>query len=346
MPAKSTKVTEVLAAEPVAILPVTTRSAARATRGRKKVAKTPATKTRAKSTNKVAKPKKPAPARAQESATGTKELAGARRELAEVTTACREAQSRLAALRADAERSATEVRGITKAAERSREQTEQVEEAVARLAKELAEVRSQFAVPEVTSTVPAEKPSPLPDEMDEAAAELPELPGVPALPADERADDLRDRLVRLLSDAWGVEKEQVDLLQTLADDCGDRELRVLLEAHRADSQERQQAVAGRLEVFGTSPAGGRGLLGQFVTRIWDAVQSPRDQADRALLAVLKALSTAEFQAGLYAALHAGARFAGDDATADLAAECFRQERDRAGQLRAALVPTVGRAVRR
>jgi ferritin-like metal-binding protein YciE len=336
MPAKS-RSAEVVAVEAIAVVPATTRSAARTTRG-KKAAKPPATKPRAKAA--TTKPKKPP---AQSSATAAKELAAARRELEEVAAACREAQSRLAAVRADAERSASEVREAAKAAERSRAQTEQVEAAVARLAQELADVRGQFAVAEVR-TVVAEPPPPLPGEMP--AAELSELPDADALPAEDRADDLRDRIVRLLSDAWGVEKEQVDLLQTLADDCGDRDLRVILESHRADSQERQRALANRLESLGASPASGRGLLGQFVTRVWDAVQSPRDQADRALLAVLKALGAAEFQAGLHAALSAAARFAGDEVTAELAAECFRQERADASQLRAAIVPTVGRAARR
>jgi ferritin-like metal-binding protein YciE len=269
-----------------------------------------------------------------------------RREVEEMTAACREAQTRLAAMRADLDRSATEVRGITHAAERSREQTEQVEEAVARLGQELTAARGRFLVTEEVRVAPAEEPPPLPDVGGAVAEEPAGLPGVAALPPDELADDIRDRLVRLLNDAWAVEKEQVELLQKLADDCGDRELRVLLEAHRADSQERQRAVAARLEAFRATPAGGRGLIGQFVTRLWDAVQSPRDQADRALLAVLKALGAAEFQAGQYAALHACARFAGDADTSVLAAACFREERDRAEQMRAALVPTVGREVRR
>jgi hypothetical protein len=337
MPAKSRR-TEVVAVESLAVLPVTTRGTPRTTRGGKKNTKTPATKRRAKAA--AAKPKKP-PA---QSPAAAKELASARRELEEVAAACREAQSRLAAVRADAERSALEVRAATQAAERSREQSEQAEAAVVRLANELAGVRGQFAA-EVRTAV-AEEPPPLPRELTLHAAGLVELPDVEPLPADDRADDLRDRVVRLLNDAWGVEKEQVDLLQRLADDSGDRDLRVLLEARRADSQERQRALANRLEALGTGPTGGRGLLGQFVARVWDAVQSPRDQADRALFAVLRALSAAEFQAGLYAALHAGARFAGDDETAELAAGCFRRGRADASHLRPAILPTVGRAARR
>jgi ferritin-like metal-binding protein YciE len=305
------------------------------------------------------------------------ELDAARREITEVVTACREAESRVSAARADADAvrrlvaevdsSAAAVRGIAEAAQaevgRAWEQSEQTEQRVGRLRAWLEETRGNFAtlstearqtLDDIRAAAAALRAQPAESgagstaaaEAEPDAASGPELPDVPALPKEELADDVRERLTHLLNDAWGVEKEQVGLLQTFADESGDRDIRVLLEEHRAAAQRRQEAVQARLESLGTRPASERGLLGQLVTRIWEAMRAPRDQADRAVLSLLKAVSAAEFQAALYAALHACARSAGDEETAELAAGNFREQSGEADRLRAALPTTVGRIVRR
>lgn len=297
------------------------------------------------------------------------ELDSARAEIAEVVGACRDAESRVAATRsgadairravAELDSTAAGVRGLAEATQievtRACDESERAEARIGLMRTWLLETRAEFAaldaeakrtldtfraaVEQTRSGLPADAP-------EVEAPSVAELPEVTPLSPEERAEDLRDRLVHLLSDAWGVEKEQVGLLQTLADECGDREIRELLEQHRATCQARQEAVEARLESLGAKPASGRGLLGQLVTRIWDAVQAPRDQADKAVLALLKALSAAEFQAGLYAAAHAYARSAGGSETAEQVASYFREERSRAQELRLALGPTVERAARK
>jgi hypothetical protein len=87
-----------------------------------------------------------------------------------------------------------------------------------------------------------------------------------------------------------------------------------------------------------------GLLGKLATWFWDALQKPRDQADEAVLALLKAVSAAERGAGIYATVHAYARSAGDVETAELAASTARS--GRADRLHAALASAAIRAARR
>lgn len=343
-------------------------AAARTTRGRKSAAATAAKpRTRA--------PRKKGPTAAEaaelealrrELAAAREELGAGRREVAEVVAACREAEARVAATRADADTvrravaeidtAASAVRGAAEAAlaelDRSRERSEQTEQRLARLREWTADARAEFAALDAESRRTIETFRAAVEETRRAAAgelttETPaELPAVPALPPEEQAPDLGERLVHLLNDAWSVEKELVGLLQALAEESGDRDVRALLEEHRAAAHERQEALAARLAALGTRPASGRGLLGQLVARVWDAVQAPRDQADGAVLAVLKALSAAEFLAGLYAAAHAAARSAGGPETTEFAAAHFRAVRTQADQLRAAVAPAVGRAVRR
>ena len=345
------------------------RAAARTTRGRKSPTARTA-KPRARSPRKKKGPTATELAALEalrnELTAARAELEGARQEVAEVVGACRDAEARVAATRlgADAIRrtvteidaSASAVRGWAEAAraevERSQERSEQTEQRLARLREWLAGAREEFAALDADSRRTIDNFRAAVAETQRAAkgeliTETPaELPDVSALPPEERADDIRERLVHLLNDTWSVEKEQVGLLQTLADESGDRDVRTVLEEHRAAAQQRRDAVAARLETLDAKPASGRGLLGQLVTRLRDAVQAPRDQADKAVLAVLKALSAAEFLAGLYAAVHAAARSAGGPETAEFAAAHFRAVRNQADQLRGALAPTVGRAVRR
>jgi len=99
------------------------------------------------------------------------------------------------------------------------------------------------------------------------------------------------------------------------------------------------------QAFGTRPTSGRGLLGQLATRLWDVVQTPRDQADRVLLALPKAGSATEFAAAIYATLRAIARSTGDAVTATLASEHFAEIKQRLSQLADALVPAVLRVAR-
>jgi ferritin-like metal-binding protein YciE len=303
-------------------------------------------------------------------------LTEARREVGEAVAACREAESRLAATRADADAvrrmlsevdsAAAAARGVAEAARaevgRSREAADQIEGRLDKFRRWLAEARDGFAALDAESRQALEDfraaveqlraagsgevpPAPGASEAAEAppAAELPDV--MPLLPG-ERAEDLRERFVHLLNDAWAVEKEQVGLLQALADECEEPGVRGMLEEDRAACQRRQEEVEGRLAGLGAHPAGGRGLLGQLVTRIWEAVQAPRDPADRGVLALLKAVSAAEFQAGLYAAAHACARAVGGEETAQQFAGYYREERGRADRLRAALAPTVARAAHR
>jgi ferritin-like metal-binding protein YciE len=308
------------------------------------------------------------------------ELGAARAELGELVAACRDAEERVAATRADADSirrlvsaadaTAAQARGVAESARADvdglRDAARQTEERLGKLHQWLAEARQDFASLDAESRQAIEdfraaveelraagsgefKPAPAQAGGEDSAAPSgagEELPEVDCVPPGERAEDLRERFVRLLNDAWAAEKEQAGLLQTLADECDAPDLRAALEEGRAACQARQEEVEVRIKSFGAQPSGGRGLLGQLVTRVWDAVQAPHDKADRAVQALLKALGAAEFQAGLYAAAHACARAAGGEETAGQLADFFRQERRRADRLRDALAPTVGRAARR
>jgi ferritin-like metal-binding protein YciE len=269
------------------------------------------------------------------------QAANIRREATEASRVFGEVGQLMAAARADAEA----VRGS-------------VAEADAAARHTLEQLRA--AVEEARATTPAPAPPAAPPEpADGPGREVPvvshpaELPraagGAPAevlpVPAAELAADARERLVHYLNDAAAVEKEQAGLLQTLADSTEVPDLRAALEEHVALSRQQQRAVEERVRQLGGESAGGRGLLGQIVTRVWDVLQKPRDGSDGTVEGLLKALSAAEFEAGMYLAVRALARAVGDGETADLAAAHLRHEQDFAGHLRDRITPTAARAAR-
>ena len=75
-----------------------------------------------------------------------------------------------------------------------------------------------------------------------------------------------------------------------------------------------------------------------MTRVWDVLQKPRDADHDPVEDLLKAVSAAEFEAGIYAAASAIARAVGDAETADVAAAHHRHERAFADRLRARISP--------
>lgn len=205
----------------------------------------------------------------------------------------------------------------------------------------VAEARCVFPAPPASTEVPPPLPRPLAPPGD-----LTTLPAVEPAPAEEVADGARDRLIRYLNDAGAVEREQYGLLQALIDATPDADLRAEFEGHRATGQAHREAVESRVRALGGEPAAGRGLLGTIVTRVWDVLQKPRDGGPDAVEDLLKALSAAEFEVGLYRAIHALARTAGDDETAALAAAHHDHGRAFADRLRACITPTAARAARR
>lgn len=182
--------------------------------------------------------------------------------------------------------------------------------------------------------------------VDPATALLDSLDGVAPLPPDGVTPDARDRLIRYLNDAVAVEREQIGLLQALADATDDPDLRTEYERQKAVVVAKRHAVERRVTALGGQPAGGRGLLGQIAARVWDAIQKPDVGPSDPVEDLLKALSAAEITAGMYLAICALARSLGDAETADVAAALFREERTYADRVRARLAPAAVRTVTR
>lgn len=197
------------------------------------------------------------------------------------------------------------------------------------------------------SSTPMETPAaePVAASTGVRAIETHTIDDVEEIPEEQLAADAPGRLIRFLNDARAVEKEQIDLLHKLAESTTDAELRELLREHEVITRQQLHAVEERLQAMRVTPTGGRGLLSRLATRVREALQEPRDEIDDTVQRLLEALSAAEFEAGMYLALHALARAIGATSTAELAQAHFQQERDFSTRLRARIIPTVIRTAR-
>jgi hypothetical protein len=283
------------------------------------------------------------------------DVAVVRRDLEGVNGEIEAARRRVAELRQEASQTAAMLREMdglietaTRAVERARHATAEAE-AAARRASEQADVaaRGACATPDgppaadgesaVVVTAVTEQPPPLPP----ADA----LPEVEPLAPDEVVPDARDRVVRYLNEAAGVEREQLALLQVLSEATADPVLLAEFDQYRAEGEAHRGEVEERVRALGGEPNSGRGVFGQIAARVRDVLQKPRDGADP-VEDLLKALSAAEFGAGMYRAIHALGRATGDGETAALAAAHHRQQRQLADRLRTLVAPTAARAARR
>jgi ferritin-like metal-binding protein YciE len=189
-------------------------------------------------------------------------------------------------------------------------------------------------------------PSPVPAESDAPSPQSEELPEIVIIPAESRAEGARMKLVEYLNEAWAIEKEQVSLLQNLMDASSDTELRAELEAHRSASQRQEHEVAEQVRALGYEPAGNMGLLEKVVTRIWEVLHKPRTTDGSDIEALLKAVSVAELEAGVYRAIYAMARAIEEAEVAEVAARHEREERDFARRLNERITTAAVQAVTR
>jgi ferritin-like metal-binding protein YciE len=156
-------------------------------------------------------------------------------------------------------------------------------------------------------------------------------------------DATRDRLARYLNDAWGIETLLADGLHVLVEMAADIPgLRDALEEHRRITHGHRQQLEARLEEFGQQPSGGKGVLGQVLDRLADALHRPADPADRALHELLKVIGAVHFEMGMHRALVGFARAAGDAETARLANDHLRHGRVAARRLWSFVAPTAVR----
>jgi len=265
-----------------------------------------------------------------------------------LSTACSQAQ----AARQQLQEAEQTIRATNEQSEQARERYEQARQwfqeaeeaaqAARRLVQEMKQEREQVRLEVEAAREPVQR-SASPPESEAAGEETPPEvsdSGGTVMPALVPAEEARERLIRYLNDAWAVEKTLVEMLQTMAEEVADPELRSLLQEHQSVTRQQKHNLEARLHSLGKTPSGGKGFFDQMLARVWDAMSPPRDELDRTLHDLMKGLGTEHFEIAMYQALEALALAVGDEETTRLAREHLRQEQAVAERLRHFLAPIV------
>src|SRR5687768_1008320 len=93
-------------------------------------------------------------------------------------------------------------------------------------------------------------------------------------------DRHQERLVHYLDDAWALEKALVSMLDDMAGEVNDSEIRALFEGHRAVTHRHEENLEARMRALGAEPSTLKGLTNRLIAKLGDVIQSAHDEYDQ------------------------------------------------------------------
>ncbi|HZO87960.1 MAG TPA: DUF892 family protein [Chthonomonadaceae bacterium] len=156
------------------------------------------------------------------------------------------------------------------------------------------------------------------------------------------AEDVRDKLIRYLDDAWAVEKSLVSALKDMADNTNDAAVRALYEQHSRETHDQEERLEARIRALGAEPSGSKGLLNSLMAKISEMLNTFHSEADRTTQDLVKAFAIENFEQAMYQALMAYAQAIGDNETVSLANQLMQEERQAADKVWAQIAPAATR----
>ncbi|HEX2044726.1 MAG TPA: DUF892 family protein [Gaiellaceae bacterium] len=148
------------------------------------------------------------------------------------------------------------------------------------------------------------------------------------------ATEIRDQLVKYLTDAHSIEEQALQQLRTAPDAAGDADLAEILRGHLSETERHERLVRGRLEAHGAEPS----RLKDLVMRAGGVgfVLFARAQPDTPGKLLAHAFSYEHLELAAYELLLRVAERAGDDETAEIARTIREEERAMGERLAGAL----------
>jgi ferritin-like metal-binding protein YciE len=153
------------------------------------------------------------------------------------------------------------------------------------------------------------------------------------------AENAKDKIIRYLEDAHGVEQGAMKALQSLIDEATDPDVKAAASQHLQQTQSQSQRLEARLTTLGGKTNSGKGVLDSIVAFGSHVVNAFHDKEDKQTQDVIKAASLEEFEVGMYNSLKAFAEAVGDHETAQLA-DTIMNEEMLARERMARLIPQV------
>jgi ferritin-like metal-binding protein YciE len=158
-------------------------------------------------------------------------------------------------------------------------------------------------------------------------------------------DTQQDRLVHYLDDAWALEKALVSMLEDMADEVNDPEIRSLFEEHRATTHRHEEDLEARIRALGKEPSKLKGVANRVIAKLGDVIHSAHDDYDKTAQHLMEAFAAEHLEMAMYESLASYAEAIGDEETAKLARDHFEDEEEAADKVWQMIAPVAARPAR-
>jgi ferritin-like metal-binding protein YciE len=148
------------------------------------------------------------------------------------------------------------------------------------------------------------------------------------------ADDIREQIVKYLTDVHSTEENAADQLRTGADSVHDGQLAQVLRDHLQETEEHERLIRARLEALDASPSKLKDIAQKGAAAVGGALSGAAP--DTTGKVAIQAFATEHLEIASYRSLRAVAQYAGDTETAALAERILVQEQAAAEKLDALL----------
>jgi ferritin-like metal-binding protein YciE len=148
------------------------------------------------------------------------------------------------------------------------------------------------------------------------------------------ADDIREQIVKYLTDVHSTEENAASQLRTGAESVHDDQLAKVLRDHLQETEEHERLVRARLEALDATPSKLKDVAQKGAAAVGGALSGAAP--DTTGKVAIQAFATEHLEIASYRSLRAVAQYAGDTETAALAERILVQEQAAAEKLDALL----------
>lgn len=148
------------------------------------------------------------------------------------------------------------------------------------------------------------------------------------------ADDIREQIVKYLTDLHSTEENAAAQLRTGAEAVNDEQLAQVLREHLRETEDHERLVRARLEALDASPSKLKDVAQKGVAAVGGALTGAAP--DTTGKVAIQAFATEHLEIASYRSLRAVAHQAGDSETVPMAEQILKQEQAAAHKLDALL----------
>ncbi len=146
------------------------------------------------------------------------------------------------------------------------------------------------------------------------------------------AETSTDVIRRYLEDAIAAEKSFETQLSGFANEGDDEEVKLLFQAHAAETRTQYERLADRLQQLGGTASTGKSILAHLFNLSPRSAQTGHDPEERTVQNLMMAFTAESSECVMYEGLAAAAEAAGDTSTETLVREIQAQVRQAADRI--------------